>query len=95
MFCLKDKISKLEHLIHIDVFGQWMWIQLMGAKVMFYSKTITHAIKWSNALGILIYFQEVVSYVHIDIFYHITFLQSDHGSEYIGKHFQDFLKEHI
>ncbi len=46
-------------------------------------------------LGILISFQEMVSHVHIDIFYHITFLQSDHGSEYIGKHFQDFLKEYI
>jgi hypothetical protein len=31
----------------------------------------------------------------IDTFYHITFLQSDHGSEYIRKHFQDFLKERI
>jgi hypothetical protein len=46
-------------------------------------------------LGMLIYFQEVVSHVHINTFYHITFLQSYHGSEYIGKQFQDFLKERI
>ncbi len=44
-------------------------------------------------LGILISFQEVVSHVHTKVFYHITFLQSDHGSEYSGKHFQDFFKE--
>jgi hypothetical protein len=48
---------------------------------------------FKKKIGILISFQEVVSHVHIDTFYHITFLQSDHGSEYNGKHFQDFLKE--
>jgi hypothetical protein len=46
-------------------------------------------------LGILNSFQEVVSHAHTYTFYHITFLQSDHGRKYNGTHFQDFLKEHI